>query len=105
MKNADIIFTQAQELMKAGIIGKTGRTSTAKVVNADGEEEEIIVEEAEPIHTYAKWKELGFQVQKGEKAVAHSQYGNTLPRKPRKRARKTNRKCSSKRHHGSSCHR
>lgn len=70
MTNADIIFTESQELMKKGIIGKTGRTFTAKVVNADGEEEEIVVEEAEPIHTYRKWKELGYQVQKGEKAVA-----------------------------------
>lgn len=70
MTNADIIFTQSQELMKAGIIGKTGRTFKAMIVNADGQEEEIIVEEAEPIHTYQKWKELGYQVQKGEKAVA-----------------------------------
>lgn len=70
MTNADIIFTESQELMKRGIIGKTGRTFTATIVNADGEEEEVVVEEAEPIHTYQKWKELGYQVQKGEKAVA-----------------------------------
>ena len=70
MTNADIIFTNSQELMKAGIIGKTGRTFTAKVINEDGEEEEVVVEEAEPIHTYNGWKERGYQVQKGEKAIA-----------------------------------
>lgn len=70
MTNADIIFTESQKLMEEGIIGTTGRKFTAKVVNAQGEEEEIEVLEAEPIHTYAGWKERGYQVQKGEKAVA-----------------------------------
>ena len=70
MTNADIIFTNAQELMKQGIIGKTGNTFQAVIVNADGEEEEITVEQAEPIHTYAGWKERGYQVKKGEHAIA-----------------------------------
>lgn len=70
MTNADIIFTQSQELMKQGILEPTGRTFKAIMVNGEGEEEEVIVEEAEPIHTYQKWKELGYQVQKGEKAIA-----------------------------------
>lgn len=70
MTNADIIFTNSQELMKAGILAPTGKTFTATIVNADGEEEEVVVEEAEPIHTYNGWKERGYQVQKGEKAVA-----------------------------------
>ena len=70
MTNADIIFTQSQELMKAGILEPTGRTFKAKVVNGDGEEEEIEVQEAEPIHTYNGWKARGYQVQKGEKAIA-----------------------------------
>lgn len=70
MTNADIIFTNSQELMKAGVIGTTGRKFKAKIVNAEGIEEEIEVMEAEPIHTYAGWKERGYQVQKGEKAIA-----------------------------------
>ena len=70
MTNADIIFTQSQELMKEGILEPTGRTFKAVIINADGEEEEVIMEEAEPIHTYAGWKERGYQVQKGEKAIA-----------------------------------
>jgi len=70
MTNADIIFTKSQELMKQGIIEGTGRVFKAIITNAQGEEEEVEVEEAEPIHTYAGWKERGFQVQKGEKAIA-----------------------------------
>lgn len=31
--------------------------------------EKITMMEPEPIHTYTKWKELGYQVQKGEKAI------------------------------------
>lgn len=70
MTNADIIFTQSQELMKQGILAPTGRTFTATIINGEGEEEEVTVEEAEPIHTYNGWKERGYQVQKGEKAIA-----------------------------------
>lgn len=70
MTNADIIFTQSQELMKQGVIEGTGRTFKATITNAQGEQEEVVVEEAEPIHTYAGWKERGYQVQKGEKAIA-----------------------------------
>lgn len=70
MTNADIIFTESQKLMEEGIIGTTGRKFKAIVVNSEGEEEEIEVMEAEPIHTYNGWKERGYQVQKGEKAIA-----------------------------------
>ena len=70
MTNADIIFTESQRLMEEGIIGTTGRKYKAIVVNAQGEEEEIEVMEAEPIHTYNGWKERGYQVQKGEHAIA-----------------------------------
>ena len=41
MTNADIIFTNSQELMKAGILAPTGKTFTATIVNADGEEEDL----------------------------------------------------------------
>ena len=66
MTNAQIIFVEGQKLAEAGVISYTGRTY--KALNAAGEEVEY--KETEPIHTYATWKEMGFQVQKGEKAVA-----------------------------------
>lgn len=34
------------------------------------DESVMVFKEVEEIHTYAKWKELGYQVQKGEKAIA-----------------------------------
>lgn len=66
MTNAMIIFNAAQQLAQQGIIEYTGREFAA--VDADGKE--IIIRETEPIHTYATWKELGYQVKKGEKAIA-----------------------------------
>lgn len=66
MTNAEIIFNAGQSLAKNGIIGYTGREFEA--VNENGET--VMVKETEPIHTYATWKALGYQVQKGQKAVA-----------------------------------
>ena len=66
MTNAQIIFNESMNLMKQGIIGTTGRTMTA----IDGEGNEITFEEPEAIHTYQRWKALGYQVQRGQKAVA-----------------------------------
>ena len=66
MTNAEIIFREAQELAKQGIIHYTGRI--AKMQTPDGQIVEI--KETEPIHTYQAWKDLGYQVQKGQKAIA-----------------------------------
>ena len=63
MTNEEIIFRQGQELAKAGKIGFTGQTLVIKT--EDGGEVEVL--EAEPIHTFAAWKELGFSVKKGER--------------------------------------
>lgn len=65
MTNAQIIFTAQQQLAEEGKIRYTGKTF--KGVNDAGEEVEI--KETEPIHTYNVWKDLGYQVQKGQKAV------------------------------------
>lgn len=62
MTNAQIIFSEEQSLAKQGIINYTGRVFETE----DG----IEIKETESIHTYAGWQELGYQVQKGEKAVA-----------------------------------
>ena len=64
--NAQIIFNESIELMNKGIIGTTGRQ--IKVLTAAGEEK--VINEPEPIHTFAKWKELGRVVKKGEHAKA-----------------------------------
>lgn len=66
MTNADIIFEQSQKLAKEGIIDYTGKVFVFE--DADGNQ--IQVKETEPIHTFAAWKELGYKVKKGEKAVA-----------------------------------
>ena len=66
MTNAQIIFNESMELMKTGTIGTTGRTFVYEDQN--GEKHEI--QEPEPLHTFAKWKELGYIVKKGEHAKA-----------------------------------
>ena len=66
MTNAQIIFNARVKLMEEGKIGTTGRA--VEVMNQNGET--VILPEPEQIHTYAAWKELGYQVQKGQKAIA-----------------------------------
>ena len=61
-----IVFNESVKLMNEGILQGTGRIITLE--NADGTKQQI--EEPEPIHTFANWKELGYSVKKGEKAVA-----------------------------------
>lgn len=70
MTNAQIIFHNSLDLMENGIIKGTGRMFEAVIVDKDGNETKQMVEEPEAIHTYATWKQLGFQVKKGEKAKA-----------------------------------
>ena len=59
MKNEEIIFLEWCELVQQGII-----------------------EETEQIHTYQTWKKLGFQVCKGETAVAKFPIWKYSKRKP-----------------------
>lgn len=66
MTNAQIIFNESQRLAEAGKIGYTGRVF--QMVLDDGTE--ITVPETETLHTYSVWQSLGYQVRKGEKAVA-----------------------------------
>lgn len=65
MTNNMIIFTAQQELLQAGIIKPTGRM--IEVTDAEGNPETF--PEAEEIHTFAAWKERGYIVKKGEKAI------------------------------------
>ena len=64
--NVQIIMNQSIELMQQGILKPTGRVLV--VETADGSKIEL--PEPEPIHTYNGWKELGYQVKKGEHAKA-----------------------------------
>ncbi len=66
MTNEMIIFGESQRLAKAGKIAYTGRVY--EMLDAGGNA--ITIKETEPIHTYTVWKEMGFQVKKGQKAVA-----------------------------------
>lgn len=66
MTNEMIIFMESQKLAEAGVISYTGREYKAQ--DMDGNE--IIVKETEPIHTFAAWKQKGYSVRKGQKAIA-----------------------------------
>lgn len=66
MTNSQIIFNQQIKLMEQGKINGTGRMIT--VQDSEGNKKQI--QEPEAIHTYAMWKQLGYQVKKGQKAVA-----------------------------------
>ena len=63
--NEMIVFNAQQQLLEQGKIKPTGRM--VKIITADGVQE---VPEAEEIHTFQHWKECGYQVRKGEHAVA-----------------------------------
>lgn len=69
MTNAQIIFNESVTLMKQGILESVGQ-ATLKMLDAEGKEFEQVVDIPEEIHTYANWKSLGYQVKKGEKAIA-----------------------------------
>ena len=70
MTNAQIIMNESIRLLEEGIIKGTGRFLEMVCIDKDGNEEKKMVEEPEPIHTYAAWKQLGYQVKKGQKAKA-----------------------------------
>ena len=65
MTNAQIIFTEEQRLAEEGKIKYTGRVFEME----DSTGEKIQLKETERIHTFAAWKEMGFIVQKGQKAI------------------------------------
>ena len=67
MTNAMIIIAEQLRLLDEGVLHYTGRT--IPVYNlATGEVEETA--EIQPIHTYNGWKARGYQVKKGQKAIA-----------------------------------
>ena len=64
--NVQIIFNESLKLVQQGIIKSTGKTIVLEM--QDGSKKEL--PEPEPIHTYNGWKELGYQVKRGQKAKA-----------------------------------
>lgn len=66
MTNEMIIFNASQKLAEEGKIRYTGRVFQGQ----DEAGNPVEIRETEPIHTYAFWKAAGFQVIKGQKAVA-----------------------------------
>ena len=81
MTNEQIIFNESINLMEQGKLNGTGNMITITTVNADGQKEKKQIEEPEPIHTYAAWKQLGFQVKKGSKAVTQINIWKHVSRK------------------------
>ena len=65
LTNAMIIFNAQQDLLTEGKIKPTGR-----MIRVETPEGEKLIPEAEAIHTFARWKELGYQVRRGQHAVA-----------------------------------
>ena len=66
MTNEQIIFDRSMVLMEQGILKGSGEFGTR--ITEEGEEEQF--ELPESIHTFNGWKARGYQVKKGEKAVA-----------------------------------
>ena len=62
MTNEMIILGEKQRLVEEGVLQYTGKV--IRGLNVLGEEVEF--KEIEPIHTYAGWSKLGYQVKRGE---------------------------------------
>lgn len=67
MTNTAIIYSEQVRLQKEGKLKFTGEMLKGWNT-ATGEEVEF--PEIQPIHTYQAWKRAGYQVKKGEKAIA-----------------------------------
>lgn len=65
MTNAMIILNESVRLMEEGVLKGTGQF--VEIENEDGTTRQL--EMPEPIHTFQKWKELGYSVKKGEKST------------------------------------
>lgn len=82
MTNEQIIYNKQLELLRRGIIGTTGRILHGK----DEEGNNIEIEEPEVIHTYAGWREHGYQVKRGQKAIATFNIWKCVKKKDKEQA-------------------
>ena len=79
MTNAMIILNESVRLMEEGVLKGTGEFVT--IQNEDGSTREL--EMPEPIHTFQKWKSLGYSVKKGEKSkIKFAIWKHTTKEKP-----------------------
>ena len=65
MTNEQIIMNVRLQLLEKGILQSTGRQF--ELIDNDGNKK--LLDEPEQIHTYIAWKERGYQVKRGEKAI------------------------------------
>ncbi len=79
MTNAQIISAAQFALMDAGKIGSTGRM--LEVIDEAGNVHTM--PEPEPIHTFNYWKECGYIVRKGQKAVTKLTIWKHTTKQPR----------------------
>lgn len=80
MKNVDIILHESIILMNKGIIGTNGFKMTVEAPNGTKKE----IDMPEEIHTYRGWKARGYQVQKGQKAIAQFPIWKHVTKKAKK---------------------
>lgn len=66
MTNKQIIFNEEQKLAEQGKIKYTGRM----IIMQGMDDNPVEFKETEQIHTFAAWKEIGYVVKKGQKAIA-----------------------------------
>lgn len=78
MTNTQIILHERIRLMNEGKIGTTGR-----ILEVYEDDKSYKINEPEEIHTYLGWKERGFQVQKGQKAIASFTIWKHVTKKPK----------------------
>ena len=90
--NGEIIFRESQELLKQGILKPTGRMYVQEL--PDGTKLEV--PEVEPIHTYNGWKDLGYQVKKGEHAKAQFTIWKYMGKKDEETGEEVNGRCYQK---------
>lgn len=79
MTNSEIINNAMFSLLDAGIIQSTGRMLEC----VDGSGNHFTTPEPEQIHTFMVWKDLGYSVKKGSKAVCKLTIWKHVTRQPK----------------------
>lgn len=77
MTNAKIILNESVRLMEEGVLKGTGQF--VEIEKEDGTTRQL--EMPEPIHTFQKWKELGYSVKKARSQISSFLFGSTPQRK------------------------
>lgn len=90
--NAQIIMNESIRLMGEGVLKPTGRVFVQEL--PDGSKVEL--PEPEPIHTYNGWKDIGYQVKKGEHAKAQFQIWKYAGKKDEETGEEENGHCFMK---------